>query len=190
MKRLLCALSVLLAVSFKAVRADNEFWDEDQTFVQDESLRREIRYVTHSRPSGWVGHRWSLNYSVTGRKIGIFFVKNQYAELSQGSQVLGFHGSRDFKRIGFQAGYAQAERFESQVKGIGFLWGGLRLTPAKGLDLLARLGQTQRTFALPREEDDLGSFSAGFRLKTERSFGVRFMFMSDQRMNLDVAYRW
>ena len=189
MKNVFCAFFIFFLVCPQIAGEEYGMWDEEETSVQEEPLYRQVRYETHSRPSGWMSHKWSLDYVCQGKKLGIFFAKSQSAESSL-SQALGFRGRRNYKRIGFQAGYAQSEWPQFQAKGKSYLWGSLRLSPIAGLDLLAHYGQTQRTFALPRDEDDLGSFSAGFHLRVERSLSVRVLHAPERRTNVEVAYRW
>ena len=178
-----------------ALSADGGFLDGDEPSESEpvqERLRREIKYETNSKPTGWMRHKCSMGFrSDRRRTVGIFFVKSQSSEDSVQSHALGFHAGQNLQFGGFRFGISQTDRSYSESSAKSSAWGSLRVSPLKALDLFARYGRTWSDL-IPRDEEDVdwGSFSAGFKLRAWSSLAVRFLYTPEKRMRCEVSCRW
>lgn len=196
MSKILNVLLLWFFVGSRALCAESAYFEDvdpaDPSDPSHEVLRREVKYETSSKATGWIRQKWGLNFRSDGkRSVGVFFVKNRSSEDSIQSHALGFHAGQSLRRAAFRFGLSQADRSFSESSARSSAWGSLRVSPLGSLKLFARYGKTWRDL-VPKDEEEIdwGSFSAGFSLRALKALDFKFLYAPEKRMQCEMSYKW
>ncbi len=181
---------ICLAVPAR-VQASEPDWDDPESEADALPVSRELTYETFGRSSGFRSHKWLLSLAQKkGMKTGVYLIRDEYTTSPIESHMLGFYGSRNFRRVGVRGSYALKDKSLAGPQGKNFVSGGLRVSPFPNLDLVADYDRIQDEYLTGEDDSERETFSAGFSLRAAKAFRMKVVYSGENRMRAKVSYRW